>query len=109
MTDAPEPFDRADLRKCTLCGRGMMECGSPVFYEITARTCALDFQSIQQQAGMEMLLGGNAAVAAAMSPTTTVAHRLPATRHLVCAECALGSEQPVARFIESDDEPEDAP
>lgn len=82
------PLDRKELRPCALCKRGVMHSG-PIFYELTMAQCVADTQSIQQQHGLEVMFGGNVGIAMAFAPSTRVAQRLPAVRHLICAECAI--------------------
>ena len=94
------PFDVSELQKCALCGDGMAHGNGITFYEVEIRQCVLDPQNIQQMHGMEMMMG-NPAIARALSPTTTVAHRIgPKTRKLVCQECAIGSLTYVALLAE---------
>jgi len=91
MTDRIDvkPFDRSEIEPCLICRKGLMHDGNLTFYEVTVTQCVADLTSIRQQHGLEVMLGGAAAVAAAFSPTTNVAHRLPPTRRLVCLDCAM--------------------
>lgn len=91
MTNSKEtkPFDRSELQKCVSCERGMMATGNIYFYEVTIGQCIVDLKSVQQQHGLEMMMGRAAPLASVFSPTTNVAHRLPTVRRLVCSECAL--------------------
>ena len=89
MSELPEgcePFDRSDLQKCANCGKGMMHAGGIVFYEISIGQVIVDHRAIQQIAGLEMMVG-NAAIAAALAPTSSVAVRFPANRLLLCDAC----------------------
>lgn len=99
------PFDRTEIRPCTLCNRGVMHSG-PVFYELSFTQCVADVRSIQQQQGLEMMFGGNVGIAMAFAPSTRVAQRLPAVRHLICAECAIGSEVVPIAFLPDPDQHE---
>ena len=90
MSELPEgckPFDRSELQKCANCGKGMMHAGGLVFYEISVGQVMVDHTAIQQIAGLEMMMGGNAALAAVFAPTSSVAVRLPSTRLLLCDAC----------------------
>jgi|GEM_PF-4448376 len=94
-----KPFDRSELKACAICGKGVMHTGAPTFYEIAVTQCVADLKSIQQQHGLEVMLGGNAGLAAAFAPSTRVAWRMPSQCHLVCADCAVRPE-PLLRFLE---------
>jgi hypothetical protein len=90
MTDLPEgckSFDRSELQKCANCGKGMAHDRHLVFYEISIGQVMLDQGVIQQITGLEMMMGGNATLAAAFAPTSAVAVRLPPTRLLLCNGC----------------------
>ena len=90
MTADSKPFDRTELLPCAFCKRGVAHDGNVVFYEIVTGQCLLDFESIRQQHGLELVIGAPA-LAAALAPSTNVAHRLPASRKLVCSQCAMES------------------
>lgn len=85
----PRPFDRTELQKCHGCDKGVMHTGDIHFYEVVVTQCVADLASIQKQHGLEMMMGAAAPLAAAMSPTTNVAHRMPPVRRLLCSDCAL--------------------
>lgn len=90
MNEIPEgckPFDRSELQKCANCGKGMAHDRGIVFYEVSIGQVMLDHGAIQQIAGLEVMMGGNAAIAAALAPTSSIAVRLPATRFLLCDGC----------------------
>lgn len=91
MTDTLEtkPFDRSELQVCCSCQRGIMATGDIHFYELTIGQCIADLSSIRQQYGLEVMMGRAAPLASVFAPTTSVAHRLPTKRVLVCSECAL--------------------
>lgn len=102
MTDVRslERFGVDELRSCVLCGRGVMHSGDVHFYEVRVTHCVVDTRAVQQLGGMEDLMGGSVALARALSPVSHVAHRMPATRALVCAQCALLEGVPVAEISE---------
>lgn len=64
-------------------------------------------QAIMQQHGLETMMGKAAPLATIFAPTTRVAYRMPATRHLICARCALESPVHVLQFLGEDDPEED--
>lgn len=82
------PLDRSELEKCFFCKKGMMHGGDIHFYEVTVGQCIVDLPAVQQQAGIDMLIG-HPALGMALAPVTRVAHRLPTKRALVCAGCAI--------------------
>lgn len=97
----PKPFDRTELENCQVCGKGVLKTGDIHFYEVTVTQCIADIRSIQQQHGLEMMLGGAAGVAAALAPSTNVAHRMPGKRLLLCSHCAM-RDTPVALMLEGE-------
>lgn len=86
-----KPFDRSELAPCAGCGKGLLHDNHIHFYEVMVTQCIADVTSIREQHGLEVLLGGNAGLAAVFAPSTNVAHRLPHVRRLFCAACALES------------------
>lgn len=93
------PLDANELKACTCCGRGVMHAGSPFFYELTMRSCVVDVKNVQRMHGMELMMGGAVGLARALSPSNTVAQRLPAARHLIYTDCAVKATMPLA-FLE---------
>jgi hypothetical protein len=86
-------FDRKELQKCAVCRRGVMHDGQVAWYEVKIAQVVADIRSIREQAGLELQMGGNAALAAIMAPTTKVGSRLPATRLLICQPCFMGESE----------------
>lgn len=79
-----------DVKPCAGCGRGVAECRSLGFYRVGVDYMVLDPSAIQQRAGLEMMLGGNVAIADAMGPDPDIAHTMSKTGDvLVCLECAM--------------------
>lgn len=77
------------IRKCGMCGRGIMECGSQIFYIVEVKQCILDLRAIARQNGLEMMLGGNAAIANAMGPNEDLAKEMFAEEKWICFDCSL--------------------
>jgi len=107
MTDQPEiqtpPLDVTELMACFLCDKGVMHGGDVHFYEVEIRQCVVDAKNINRMHGMEMMMGGNPAIARALSPDNTVAQRIgPKKRRLLCASCALHQQYPVALLCEGE-------
>jgi hypothetical protein len=94
------PLDVSELKPCTCCGKGVMHAGSLVFYELTMRSCVVDVKNVQRMHGLEMTTGGAVPLARIFSPSNTVAQRLPATRHLICSDCAVRATMPIV-FIDA--------
>lgn len=82
-------FDRTELQKCVVCGKGMMHNRDIIFYEVSIGQVFVDHRAIQQIAGLEMQMGGNAALAAMFASTSQVGVRLPPSRMLVCSPCFM--------------------
>lgn len=93
-------MDRSEIKPCAMCGKGVLHTGAPFFYEVKVTQCMADMREIQRQHGLEVMMGGNAALAEVFAASTTVAHRLPEQRLLVCSECALMKNQPIAALPE---------
>ena len=103
MIDGTTPFDRSELQPCCMCKRGVAHDQNIIFYEVTFTQCALDLTSIRQQHGLEVMMGAAAPLAAVFAPTTRVAYRLPSSRKLICAECAMTAVPPMV-FLEEEGE-----
>lgn len=107
MSSLPEgctTFSRRDLKKCCQCGKGVGHARSLMLYEISVTHCMLDPRAIQQIAGMEMMMGGNAVLADILAPTSDIGVRFPVTRLLVCDSCYLEHFLRVAAVVERDSE-----
>lgn len=102
MTDSLEtkPFDRSELEKCFGCGKGVLHGGDLHFYEVTVSQCIADIKSIQQQHGLEVMMGAAGVLAPVFAPSTNVAHRLPGKRRLLCASCGMRQEHNVSIMLE---------
>lgn len=81
-----------ELRECAICavcGKKICACGIPVFYRLTVARYGVNAKAIRRQAGLEMVLGGNAVLAQAMGPdeemTTTLVEPNTIT---VCDACS---------------------
>lgn len=91
MSDLPEgiePFDRDEIQSCEICGKGVMHSGAVEFYELTIRQVVVDFKSVRQIVGMEMMTG-HPEIARIMAPTSRVGIRMPAKRVILCHDCFL--------------------
>lgn len=83
----------AELRKhttCALCGNKVMASGLPLFWRVTVERFGIDMHALQRQQGLTMMLGGNAAIAAAMGPDEELAVPIGDTATLtVCETCGM--------------------
>lgn len=78
-----------DLEPCAMCGKGLMHAGVPIFSRVTVETFGLDARAIQQQAGLEMMLG-HPGLAAVMGPHAAMAARLGQPENmLICQTCGM--------------------
>lgn len=93
MTDQPRPttLTRKELRPCAHCGKGLMHDGAIVVYRARVEQLVLDRQALSRAAGMEMMMGGNAAIAAVFAPDNYYAHVMDEKTVVLCQQCALGS------------------
>lgn len=79
---------RKDLKSCAMCGKGLMHSGSPMFYKIKIESMIFDTQVLQQQAGLEMMLG-SPELASIMGPDGDIAKKAAENEILICMECAI--------------------
>lgn len=78
-----------ELATCGLCGRKVLECGSPVFYTLELNQYSIDMNAIQRQAGLEMMLG-SPALAAVMGPDQNFANKISGPHVVtVCNGCVF--------------------
>lgn len=80
---------QTDLRPCSNCGNGVMHAGHALFYRMKIETMVVDIAAVQQQAGLEMMLGGNAALAFVMGPQRDMAKAAAALEVIVCMPCMM--------------------
>ncbi|WP_420408640.1 hypothetical protein [Hoeflea sp.] len=97
------PMDINEIENCASCGKPVTS--NLTFYEVEIRQCVVDAQNIGTMRSMAGLVGSTA-IGLALSPTTTIAHRVGAkTRRLLCQDCGAGVERPlpVAVLLEGGD------
>lgn len=77
---------------CDVCRRRLGETPLPIFWTVKAARHGLNADAIRRQDGLTSVLGGNAAIAAAMGPdedmTVTLMGEVGLT---VCDQCATSS------------------
>lgn len=78
---------------CGICGQKILAGGGlPLFYRVTIERFGIDLKAVSRQQGLTMLLGGSAAIAAAMGPDEEMTQTLmePAS-FAVCERCSTDS------------------
>jgi hypothetical protein len=81
-----------ELKKCATCGKGVMHSGDLIFYRVTVERMCVNLPAVQRQAGLEMMLGGHAAIAAVMGPDEDMAAPLnERATFIVCQDCSVSS------------------
>ena len=91
---------QADLKPCSKCGEGVMHTGNPMFYRVTVDSLIVDPRAVQRQHGLEMMLGGNAAIAHAMGPQEDMAKQIDSNELILCMDCMLSAN--VAMLLPGD-------
>ncbi len=88
-----------DLRKhavCSACRKKIGHTGLPLFWIIRAERHGIRMDTIKRQAGLTMMLGGNAMIAAAMGPDEEMTELVDSADLTLCEDCAL----PVMELME---------
>lgn len=90
-----------ELRQHAACGVCGQKIGkAPVFYMVSVEHFVFDRAAIQRQTGLEMMMGGNTALAQAFSPDDDLAQRLEEPRRFsVCLSCATSPDVPAALVL----------
>jgi hypothetical protein len=98
------PLKEKDLRAlgaCICCG----QIGMPIFNVVTIERHGLDVKAIHRQAGLEMMLGGNVALAQTMGPNEDFTVPLSdSIRVMVCNACSCNVTASPACIAEAYDE-----
>lgn len=83
-----ERMSADDVTACVGCGKPAAH--SMFFYLVNVQQAAVDMNAVQRQSGLEQMLGGNAAIAAAMGDRNVI-QRWPygTGRAQVCNDCML--------------------
>lgn len=74
-----------DLAPCAACGK---RHEALVFYRVTVEHYAMDLAAMNRQVGLGMMMGGNAAIAAALGPDDDMAKQLDKSIVILCLDCA---------------------
>lgn len=87
--------------KCSLCNNFVVKSGLPLFWKVSIERFGMDLKAIERQQGLTMMLGGYAALAAAMGPDENMAQPVMDKVVLtVCETCAYENSGPVALLAE---------
>jgi hypothetical protein len=95
---------QTDLRPCVCCGKGVMHSNGIAFFRVQVDHMVVNLQAVQRQAGLEMVLAGNAALAYHMGPQDDIALEASTSRAVVCQDCFL--TVPAASLWERMSEPD---
>ncbi len=99
--DAMKSFKQSEFQPCLLCGKGMGHNQDLDFYRVHLERFFIDYSKVQQQHGLEMSMGGAAALAQIMGPDHDLAKEVsPHPTFLVCSECAMDKGKPLALLSE---------
>ncbi len=90
---------REDLKKCAICKEGLAHGGSPMFYRIKIESMILNLQALQEQAGLEIMLG-SPDLAHVMGPDRDIATKAGGNEVLICLECGTSKPYLLARLME---------
>ncbi|MBI5205418.1 MAG: hypothetical protein HZA11_10925 [Nitrospirae bacterium] len=78
---------RKDIKKCAVCGKGVMHTGLPLFWAISVQRFGIDMSAVHKQAGLEMMLG-SPVLASIMGPDEDLAkHVMEKIEVILCEEC----------------------
>lgn len=79
---------RADIKPCAVCGKGVLHDRQIAPMRVSLQRFVADHRAIEQQAGLEMMLG-SPAIAAAMGPDRDLFLPVEENRTvLLCERCA---------------------
>ena len=104
-----QPLQRAEIRKCDCCGKGLMHDSSLNVYRVRVESHVLDVNALRRQMGLEMVFGGGASgavLADVMGPDSNYSVPLAARDLVICFDCAI--KQPALVLLGDGDTPADA-
>jgi len=90
---------QTEIKPCALCGEGVLHNNQIMFFSIKIKRMVANVGAVQRQAGLEMMLGGNATLANVMGPDDDMAKAIEEQDALVCMSCAL-NPHPLAELVE---------
>lgn len=97
---------QTEFQKCALCGQGVMHSSQITFYRVSIEHMVVNVGAVRRQAGLEMMLG-SPMLAHAMGAQEDMAKAVsPPCTVLVCQECGITQERPVASLYEAAQSPD---
>lgn len=93
---------------CSLCKEKIGHTGLPLFWRVKIERFGIDMHAVQRQTGLAMMLGGNAAIAAAMGPDEDLAKVIYEVTLTVCEDCAVNTMVPISSLTELAEQEEPA-
>lgn len=91
---------QGELKKCSLCKKGIMNGGCPVFYRVEVERLCVDMSAVQRRHGLELMVG-SPALAAVLGPNEDIAKTIDKKQYVVCQDCALKPDA-LLNLLESD-------
>lgn len=94
-----ERMRESELRKhavCSACRNKIGHTGLPLFWTVRAERHGIKVDAVKKQAGLTMMLGGNAMIAAAMGPDENMTEVVDSAELTLCEQCAV----PVMELVE---------
>jgi len=95
-------FDLDQIKPCAMCGKGIGHAG-PVFYRARIEQLVIDDRAVARETGLQMMLGGNVAIARALSPETDFAKPFRTAEVLLCGTCGI-EPMPLAVLLDTQEE-----
>lgn len=84
------PLKQRDLMRCAHCGKGVCHNRAITFFRVRLARMAIDPRTVQQQHGLEMMLGGHVMLAYVMGVDADMAVSLgEGVEFNLCDECAM--------------------
>ena len=95
-----------DLRKictCCICKKGVLHTEIPLFWHVKVSRYVVSMKAINRQAGMEMFMGGNVALAQVFSADEDMAERIGDEATIsFCEDCMLKVNHGLMSAVENE-------
>ena len=103
-----EGMRAGDFTKCAGCGRGVAHTGLPLFWRVKLERMGINHRAVQQADAMERYMGGAVALARVFEDPEIAKpiEGIEAKTVLVCEQCAIAPNKPLALLAEQTDEAE---
>ena len=93
-----------EIKPCSLCGKGVMHTGLPLFYRIKVERMGIDMREVQKLSGMEKFMDGQVALARVFYDPDIAQPLSDAAQSLICEKCAV-EPQYLAFLLEAGEVP----